>query len=260
MIKVIRAVTHARRGGDRRRCASLLIAIAALVFALPSVPAKAETCPPILREAKRLVLVTAPDMNQERVSLRLYVRKTPDAAWQQVGRPRGAVIGRAGMGWGHGYRTMAGTGEPVKREGDKRTPAGFFAIGSSFGFQPSSRSGHVLLRRNETICVDDVRSKHYNTIQKRSVVGPKVRGENMAAISMYRHGLFVDYPSSRKAQAGSCIFLHLMTKTGRGTLGCLAVPEMTLLGLQTFAEPGALLGVIPETARARFAGCLPMNE
>lgn len=214
-------------------------------------------CPLILATAKRLVLASAPDMNRERVTLSLYVRAAETAAWRRVGSPRQAVIGRAGMAWGHTFRGAAAPGEPLKREGDKRTPAGFFAIGASFGFEPSPRPGHVVLRKDETICVDDVRSPAYNTVRRRTEIGRGISGENMRNISLYRHGLFVDYPSSRDARSGSCIFLHLMTKSGRGTLGCVAVPEMTLLGLQTFAEPGAILGVLPETARARFAHCLP---
>ncbi len=228
----------------------------AIFWMVSSDAAHAGQCPPVLAGAKRLVLVTAPNMNQERVTLRIYVRDGRTARWRVLGKPRSALIGRKGMGWGHTFRQYGRGGEPVKREGDKRTPAGFFRLGASFGFQPSSRPGHVVLKHNETICVDDVRSKAYNTIQPRSVIGPGVRGENMRKISMYRHGLFVDYPSDRKARAGSCIFLHLMTKTGRGTLGCLAMPEMTLLGVQTFAEPGAVLGVLPASALKRFAGCL----
>lgn len=225
---------------------------------LTTLAAQAQQCPAPLATAKRLVLATAPDMNRERVVLRFFVRASANQPWRMIGRPRKAVIGRAGMGWGHTFRGHARKGEPVKREGDKRTPAGFFRLGASFGFEGSSRPGHVVLKRNETICVDDVRSNAYNTIQPRSVIGPGVRGENMRKIKMYRHGLFVDYPSSRRARAGSCIFLHLMTRSGRGTLGCLAMPEMTLLGVQTFAEPGAVLGVVPKTAFNRFAGCLPV--
>jgi L,D-peptidoglycan transpeptidase YkuD (ErfK/YbiS/YcfS/YnhG family) len=229
----------------------------AVVFFAAATATQAGQCPAALQTANRLVLVTAPDMNRERVTMRLFVRNARKSAWRSVGRPRQIVIGRAGMAWGHTFRKSAKTGEPVKREGDKRTPAGFFRVGASFGFERSSRPGHVVLRKDETICVDDVRSAAYNTVQSRAAIGPKVRGENMRTYAIYRHGLFVDYPSSRKAKAGSCIFLHLMTKSGRGTLGCLAMPEMTLLGLQSFTEPGAVLGVLPSTAFDRFSGCLP---
>ena len=214
-------------------------------------------CPAVLQNTNRLVLVTAPDMSREQVTMHLFVRDARKSAWRSVGRPRQIVIGRAGMAWGHTYRTVAKPGEPIKREGDKRTPAGFFKIGASFGFERSSRPGHVVLRKDETICVDDVRSTAYNTVQSRAAIGPKASGENMRAYAIYRHGLFVGYPSSRKSKAGSCIFLHLMTKSGRGTHGCLAMPEMTLLGLQLFTEPGAVLGVLPLAALNRFSGCVP---
>jgi L,D-peptidoglycan transpeptidase YkuD (ErfK/YbiS/YcfS/YnhG family) len=229
-----------------------------VIFLLTATQAAlASQCPAALQTTNRLVLVTAPDMNREQVTMRLFVRDARKSAWRSVGRPRQIVIGRAGMAWGHTYRMLAKSGEPIKREGDKRTPAGFFNIGASFGFERSSRPGHVVLRKDETICVDDVRSTAYNTVQSRAAIGPKAGGENMRTYAIYRHGLFVAYPSNRKAKAGSCIFLHLMTKSGRGTLGCLAMPEMTLLGLQSFTEPGAVLGVLPSTAFKRFAGCLP---
>jgi D-alanyl-D-alanine dipeptidase len=236
----------------RHICLSLVVALLCAADV-----AAAARCPDVLAEARRLVLVTAPDMNQERVTVRLYVRDRPAAAWRALSGPLSAVIGRRGMGWGYTFRNQAVGAEPVKREGDKRTPSGFFRIGPSFGFEPSGRAGHVILKMDETICVDDVRSNTYNSIRPRSEIGPAVRGENMRKYTIYRHGLFVDYPSNRKAKAGSCIFMHLMTKSGRGTLGCVAMPEMTLLGVQHFSEPGAVLGVLPETALSRFAGCLP---
>ncbi|MBU2532862.1 MAG: hypothetical protein KKB37_08975 [Alphaproteobacteria bacterium] len=238
----------------RERIAMAVIVAAMLI---PRAAATAGDCPAVLASAERLVLATAPGMDDEKVTIRLFVRSSPQAPWRILGRPREAVIGRAGMGWGFPFRAMARSGEPVKREGDKRTPAGFFALGASFGFEPSSRPGHVVLARGETVCVDDVRSPAYNTIQKRSVIGPRVSGEDMRTIDLYRHGMFVDYPSDRQVGAGSCIFLHLIRTSRRGTLGCIAMSEMTLRGIQTFSEPGAVLGVIPETARERFAGCLP---
>ncbi len=236
-----------------RRCLGLLSVLS--MFAAGQ--AAAEQCPPVLASANRLVLVTAPGMNRERVTMRTYQRASVASAWQTVGGGRSMVIGRAGMGWGYTFRRVAKRGEPLKREGDKRTPAGIFAVGKSFGFKPSSRPGHLVLRRGETVCVDDVRSPAYNTIQKRSVIGAKVSAENMGAIKLYRHGLFVDYPSNARARAGSCIFIHLLPKSGRGTLGCLALPEKDLLALQKFTVPGAALAVLPEHALSRFADCLP---
>jgi len=40
----------------------------------------------------------------------------------------------------------------------------------------------------------------------------------------------------------------------------VALPEPRVEALQDFSEAGAVLGVLPETARDRFAGCLPVSS
>lgn len=238
------------------RCDARAALVASVLSVLEPADVRAQSCPPTIAEATRLVLVRAGTMNEERASLDLFVRSKAGRAWRRIGQPREALIGRAGMAWGHTFQTYRRRGEPVKREGDKRTPAGFYRIGASFGFSPSNRPGHVVLKRDETVCVDDARSAHYNTVKSRAEIGPKASGENMRNYAVYRHGLFVEYPTSREENAGSCIFLHLASKSGRGTLGCIAMSEMDLLRLQQFAEPGAVLGVLPADAIKRFARCL----
>jgi L,D-peptidoglycan transpeptidase YkuD (ErfK/YbiS/YcfS/YnhG family) len=67
----------------------------------------------------------------------------------------------------------------------------------------------------------------------------------------------VDYPTNRRARAGSCIFIHIRTAAATGTAGCVAVPEPQVIELQDFAEAGAVLAILPESARSRFRGCIP---
>jgi L,D-peptidoglycan transpeptidase YkuD (ErfK/YbiS/YcfS/YnhG family) len=110
-----------------------------------------------------------------------------------------------------------------------------------------------------TVCVDQPSSSAYNTITTRAKVGWSVHGENMWRVPAYRRGLLVDYPTDRRARAGSCIFIHVRLPSATGTAGCVAVPEPQVIELQDFAEPGAVLAVLPEAARSRFAGCLPVN-
>jgi D-alanyl-D-alanine dipeptidase len=123
-----------------------------------------------------------------------------------------------------------------------------------------ARSGHVVLKAGETVCVDDPSSPDYNTISTRKRIGPQVHGEDMGRISLYRRGLFVDYPSDRASRAGSCIFIHIWRGPGHGTAGCVALPEAHVAEVQEFSEPGAVLAVLPETALARFADCLPVAK
>jgi L,D-peptidoglycan transpeptidase YkuD (ErfK/YbiS/YcfS/YnhG family) len=230
---------------------------AGLVLALAAEPALARTCPLPLAEPRRLVLVTADNFNATTATLRLYERAGPGEAWRAVGAPEPAVVGSAGIAWSHFFRTLARAGEPIKIEGDKRTPAGVYTIGRSFGTVASSRENHLHVTP-DTICVDDPSHWAYNSITSRALVGKKVHAENMSrALPMYRRGLLVDYPTSRKARAGSCIFIHVWRSPSSGTAGCVALPEVRVEALQDFAEGGAAVAILPRAALRRLKGCLP---
>lgn len=218
--------------------------------------ALAQSCPQPLAGARKLVLVVADTLSSKTASLQRFSRPLPQSPWRADGAPTAALIGRNGMAWGYAFRGFARSGEPVKTEGDKRAPAGFYRIGTSFGFAPSLRPGHMQIRTG-TVCVDDVRSSAYNTITSRARVGDQVHGENMWRVPEYRHGLLVDYPSDRAARGGSCIFIHLWLPHKRWTGGCVALPEPQLASLQDFAQDGAVLAVLPRQALGRFRGCLP---
>jgi L,D-peptidoglycan transpeptidase YkuD (ErfK/YbiS/YcfS/YnhG family) len=167
-----------------------------------------------------------------------------------------AVIGHNGMGWGHAFISYAKDGEPVKVDGDKKVPAGFYRIGRPFGFAPSRLKGYLRLAEG-TVCVDDPRSRAYNTITTRAKVGDKVRGENMWRVPDYVRGLAVDYPTDARNRAGSCIFIHAWLPGKTGTAGCVAVRAPVVIKLQDFAQGGAVLAVLPKQALERFKGCLP---
>jgi L,D-peptidoglycan transpeptidase YkuD (ErfK/YbiS/YcfS/YnhG family) len=232
------------------RLAFLIVLLVAPQFAL------AQTCPAPLADARKLVLVTADTMNASTATLQRFTRASPSAAWTPESGPVSALIGRTGMGWAHAFRTFAQAGEPVKVEGDKRLPAGFYKIGRPFGFGPSQRPGYMRIGEGMT-CVDEPRSPAYNTITSRAQVGMQVSGENMWRVPEYRRGLLVDYPTDRAARAGSCIFIHLRRADAKGTAGCIALPEPQLEALQDFAQGGAVLAVLPRQALERFKGCLP---
>jgi L,D-peptidoglycan transpeptidase YkuD (ErfK/YbiS/YcfS/YnhG family) len=166
--------------------------------------------------------------------------------------------GRAGcrrQSWGYSFADK-NREEPEKVEGDKRTPAGFFRIGASFGFAPSRRPGHIELKAGETVCVEDPSSPFYNTITKRSEIG-SVEADDMRSSPVYRSGLFVDYRSDRATRRGSCILIHIWSAPDTGTAGCIGLPEERVRALQDFSHAGTVLAVLPETALERFQGCLP---
>lgn len=216
----------------------------------------AQTCPAPLADARKLVLVTADTMTSTTASVQRFTRRTPSDPWQAASGPVTALIGHNGVGWAHAFRSFAQAGEPIKVDGDKRVPAGFYKIGRPFGFSPSARLHYLRIAEGVT-CVDDSNSPAYNTITSRARVGRQVHGENMWRVPEYRRGLLVDYPTDRAARAGSCIFIHVRRPDAKGTAGCVALPEPQVIALQDFVQSGAVLAVLPRQALDRLKGCLP---
>jgi D-alanyl-D-alanine dipeptidase len=232
-----------------------VVPLAVLILFAPQV-ALAQSCPEPLASARRLVLVTADTMSSTTAAVGRFDRHTPNSEWQVAGGGASGLIGYRGVAWGYAFRRFAKRGEPIKIEGDKRAPAGFYKIGPSFGFGPSQMPNYVRVD-SSMVCVDDVTSPAYNTITRRERIGPTVRAENMSRIPDYRRGLLVDYPTNRNVRAGSCVFIHLQLPGRTGTGGCVALPEPQLEALQDFVRDGAVLAILPRQALARFKGCLP---
>lgn len=233
------------------------VILAAIALLAPHL-ALAQSCPEPLASARRLVLVTAETFASTTASVQRYERDAPNAPWQLSGGAASALIGHNGLAWAHAFRKFARKNEPQKMEGDKCAPAGFFKIGSSFGFAASDRPGYLRITEGMT-CVDDPASPAYNTIASRADIGPKVHGENMSRVPEYARGLLIDYPSDRKARAGSCIFIHLQLPGKTGTSGCVALPEPQLIALQDHVGDGAVIAILPRAALERFKGCLPTS-
>jgi D-alanyl-D-alanine dipeptidase len=233
------------------------IVLAALTAqAAPLCPAPATAA---LSDATRLLVVTTTTWNDSSAKLRLYERTIPSDAWRPAGATQPAVIGKAGMAWGFPFAKQQAAGEPLKHEGDGRTPAGVFKLGKKFGFDANPAKNFLMLDPN-TACVDDAASSHYNTVVEENQV-PKdwKSAEMMREIDLYKIGFLVDYPSDAKAQAGSCIFVHIWRTAGRGTSGCLASTEQTIAGLQAWIKdttPAAVV-FLPEKNIATWLTCIP---
>ena len=223
---------------------------------LTSLPVVAQTCPAPLADAHKLVLVTTRDRASTGATAQRFPRANPHAPWKPDGGPVSAIVGHNGMGWSNAFRSFAKDGEPTKVDGDKKVPAGFYKIGRPFGFEHSSLKGYLRLSEG-TVCVDDPRSRAYNTITTRAKVGDKVHGENMWRVPDYSRGLVVDYPTDAHNRAGSCIFIHNWLPGKTGTAGCVAVRAPVVIKLQEFAQGGAVVAVLPKQALDRFKGCLP---
>lgn len=181
--------------------------------------------------ARQLVVVRTADWSATTGWLQRYER-TPDHPWLTVGDSIAIVVGRTGLAWGRGVRTAPESGEPVKQEGDGKSPAGEFQLGAAFGYAPPDSAGWLKVAYVQATpalqCVDDPASDRYNELRIRPAEGPApwASAEDMRrGDEAYRWGVVVEHNSGwqRVAGGGSCIFLHVWSGPTSPTVGCTAM-------------------------------------
>jgi L,D-peptidoglycan transpeptidase YkuD (ErfK/YbiS/YcfS/YnhG family) len=199
--------------------------------------------------------------------------------WRPVGEPISIVVGKNGLGRGIGVITIDGNrlraaSDPVKSEGDGKSPAGIFALGTAFDYASQPLQGQklpYLILTPSIECVDGIRSKHYNSIVDRFVVALDWKSsEHMRNTGeSYRWAIVVDHNSIVKesensppqAGGGSCVFLHIWHSHDQGTAGCTAMQENDLETLLLWLDPAhkPLLVQLPQPIYKRLIdrGMLP---
>ena len=215
--------------------------------------------PPLLTDARQLIIVTTPDWNTVRGELRRYERASTTAPWKAVGAPISMVVGRNGLAWDPlAEQVVAG---PVKREGDGRAPAGVFSLGTAFGYAPASEAADLKLPYLHVVegieCVDDVKSTRYNSIvNRRSIASPDWNSsEKMREVGeAYQWGVVVNYNTPPVSGRGSCIFLHVGGgPDSKGTAGCTAMSQPELREMMRWLDPAKKPAMVQLTAAAREA-------
>lgn len=203
----------------------------------------------ILRSSGQLVIVTTPDWNAVNGHLLRFERNQSTGEWRKIGQTIPIVVGRNGLAWGRNgsddWASLAKPGDPVKKEGDGRSPAGIFKLSSAFGYAVKEEAGKVKLpyvQATKTLeCVDDPQSKNYNrVIERGSVSNPDWNSSEQMRRNddQYRWGVIVDHNYARPdAGCGSCIFLHIWSAAGKGTAGCTAMAAAKMEELLFWLDP-----------------------
>lgn len=213
----------------------------------------------ILNHSRQLLLVKTESWSSPKGQAEFYERPSDETAWELV-REFEVVVGRNGLGWGKDFVRFAESDEPIKREGDGKGAAGIFSIGRRFGFESSLEPGHLELK-DSTFCVDDVGSRYYNRIVNKEKVKADWKegtGENMLEEPLYRKGFVINYSSSAEKKSGSCLFLHIWSRAGEGTSGCVAMSEadMSFLYYRVKSLNNPVLASFPETLFKNLSACL----
>lgn len=222
---------------------------------------------PIPAGTHQLIVVQAPSWSAVTATLQRYVRRGGDS-WAAQGTPVDVNVGRNGMAWGRGLHSPGDAG-PTKKEGDQRSPAGAFLLGSAFGYGdglPDGAKGYPYLHLRQGIsCIEDSRSKYYNQVIDPAAVTRadwSARDEMLRSDGLFRWGIVVEHnvPDALRG-AGSCIFLHIWRGLGRGTAGCTAMAPEAITDLITWlnaADRPVLVQLPqPEYVRLRSGWALP---
>jgi len=213
-------------------------------------PPRSNDAGPIPAHVTQLVVVLTADFADWRAGVQRYERK-PGAPFRRVGSPVLAVLGGAGYGWGdglHGRGAPAGRQGPLKREGDLRSPAGVFALGTVHGYAASAGSLRLPYRQAtaDQRCVDDPGSAFYNQIVSVTETGERWRSaEHMLRDdALYELALDIEHNRSPVTPGdGSCIFAHVWSGPDVPVTGCTAFAKRDLRSLLEWLKPRAAVWV-----------------
>jgi L,D-peptidoglycan transpeptidase YkuD (ErfK/YbiS/YcfS/YnhG family) len=187
-------------------------------------------------EARQMLLVVADNWSSRTAVFQRFERVSLNSGWLSVGAKHKMVLGKNGLAWGKGLHAPEIDSDPVKREGDGRSPAGVFGLSGVFGLPGKLRPLMLKMPQkainNDTECVDDPGSKYYNRmLEKTTIPNPDWHSsEKMSKVGfIYNLGVLVKHNPDAIPEAGSCIFLHIWRDPKKPTVGCSAVSDKDIL-------------------------------
>jgi L,D-peptidoglycan transpeptidase YkuD (ErfK/YbiS/YcfS/YnhG family) len=194
-----------------------------------------------------MLVVEAPSYRSTSAELTLWERSGTDSRWSLlVNVP--AAIGKNGLSL-------------LKREGDGKTPAGRFRMGTGFGAERQQAGLWPYRVADEhDYWVDDPASTDYNRwVRYEGDPAARWGSYERLNIAPYRRAAVVRYNESPTVKGrGSAIFLHIWKGPGVGSAGCVTTEEehveRILAWMEPEAEPVMAIGTRQELLRlAPFA-------
>ncbi|WP_392890228.1 M15 family metallopeptidase [Pseudomonas migulae] len=190
-----------------------------------------------LDASRQLIVVTSKNWDDIQGTAQRYERD--GQAFRKVGDGFAVVLGKNGMAWGKGLGSDEPGGEPVKREGDGKAPAGVFNLGTAFGYDDKSATKLPYLALTPTIeCVDDSQSQRYNELVDGSKISKDWNSsERMRNEAGYRQGIVIAHNTPPSPASGSCIFFHIWRSPTSPTAGCTAMDQADIARLFDWLDP-----------------------
>ena len=223
-------------------------------------PFSAPTSDSPLAASRQLLLVVADDWASTTALLRRFERTLPGSEWTPVGEAFKVSLGQSGLAWGIGLHREVSAEGPAKHEGDRRAPAGAFAITALFGRADNALAHSAklpyLAATNDLKAIDDPASRHYNQIVEQNALAEidwvshedMLRGDERYAIgAVVAHNSPLPIPG-----AGSCIFIHVWHSENVPTAGCTAGALADIAELCAWLD-GASSPLLVQLPRAEYA-------
>lgn len=206
-----------------------------------------DNCNPLKwQQIRQMILVVADNWNQTQA--RLFLCAGTKGKWQVL-NSYPAVCGKNGMAWGIGLYpadTLSTLPQPVKKEGDGKSPAGIFRFGTCMGYEPrlAVNSKWPYQPLNAAMQgVDDPNSRYYNQIIDTAKLLPAITidwqsHEKMRrSDDLYKWLLVIEHNPRNLPGYGSLIFMHIWENQTKGTAGCTALAESNLLEILEWLDP-----------------------
>ena len=214
------------------------------------------------RSTQQLVVATALSWESSEVTLRRFALRRRQ--WVAVGPPWAGRIAPKGLAWGRGLHPIP-PGTPMKREGDRRAPAGVFRLGPAFGYDAAwaDRTKLPFVAVGERDVFDeDPASATYNQ-HVRLDHDPRTpweqRQQMVQADPAHALQVFVQHNTNPTvAGGGSAIFLHVW-RTGESgatktTTGCTTMARSDIDRLVEWLDPARepLYVLLPEAEYSTY--------
>lgn len=186
--------------------------------------------------AEQLIVSIAEDWSSTSGRLQLFEKN--GRQWQAVSPAWRVLYGASGLAWGLGLHPASPPSPdiPVKRERDKRAPAGLFEIGKIYTYDHALPAGasypfHTITEADAWI--DDPAHPQYNQHVRIDPANPPLWFEKQRMrlddpphrwLIEIRHNSGPIIPG-----AGSAIFFHIQRGPERRSAGCTVMPESRIV-------------------------------
>lgn len=202
-----------------------------LIFGVKKINISAQTLPsryPVPEQTRQLIVVRPG--KKGRASFGYFEKNSGDDRWKKK-ISCSAWIGSRGLG--------------KQKEGDKKTPTGFYPLGRAFGIcrNPGTKMRYTRVKQRHYWCSDSD-AACYNQMIVQGKNGHRCQGEHLIRYKgAYDYAVAIGYNPKGKPGKGSALFLHC--STGNPTAGCVAIPKKqmkkVLKRLRPEKKPGILL-------------------